>query len=234
MSDRYPIPRHVRIAIVVGSTRPNRWAGTVAEWVHQVATCDSVAGEGVTFAVVDLSDYQLPLLDEPQPAAVGSYYRSHTRDWAEVVDSFGGFVFVMPEYNHSVPAALKNAIDYLFVEWHDKAAGFVSYGLDGGVRAVEHVRLALAEVRVACVRSQVALTLATDFDTSSTSESRVPTPRGHQEHMLQRTLHEVVAWAQALQPLRTQRAVGAARSAATGAQHEHGNLEPSSVGQGRA
>jgi NAD(P)H-dependent FMN reductase len=66
-------------------------------------------------------------------------------------------VIVTPEYNHSAPAALKNAIDFLFAEWNDKAAGFISYGLNGGTRAVEHLRLVMAEVKVACVRTTVAL-----------------------------------------------------------------------------
>jgi NAD(P)H-dependent FMN reductase len=76
-------------------------------------------------------------------------------------------VFVTPEYNHSTSGALKNAIDFLFAEWNDKAAGFVSYGAVGGAPAVEHLRLVMAELEVATVRSQVALSLATDFKNHS-------------------------------------------------------------------
>src|SRR6185437_7751665 len=136
----------VRIGIIVGSTRPNRRAALVAEWVNAHAqSYAEQAPEPVSFEVVDLEDFDLPLLDEPVPAAVGEYHRPHTQRWAQTIGSFDGFVFVTPEYNHSLPAALKNAIDYLFAEWNDKAAGFVSYGLQGGVRAAEQLRLTLAE-----------------------------------------------------------------------------------------
>ena len=108
-----------------------------------------------------------------------------------------GFVFVTPEYNHSVPAALKNAIDYLFVEWNDKAAGFVSYGLHGGVRAVEHLRQILAEVRIADVRTAVALSLFHDF-----VDMRELKPDGHHTSTLERMLDELVALIAATAALR--------------------------------
>lgn len=196
----------LRIGILVGSTRPGRRAETVAQWVDTIARQHaSVSAEDVSFEVVDLAGYQLPLLDEPVPAAVGAYEHDHTRRWAKTVGALDGFVIVTPEYNHSVPAALKNAIDFLFTEWNDKAAGFVSYGFSGGVRAVEQLRLALAEVKVACARSQVALSLRDDFD----SGDGVCKPAGHHEQILLRVLDEVIAWAGALQPLRIPDAAGA-------------------------
>ena len=73
-----------------------------------------------------------------------------------------------PEYNHGISGALKNAIDFLYAEWNNKAAGFVGYGSAGGVRAVEHLRLVMAEVQVATVRNQVALSLFTDFENFAT------------------------------------------------------------------
>jgi NAD(P)H-dependent FMN reductase len=141
-----------------------------------------------TVEVIDLLDHRLPLLDEPAPAAIGDYANAHTRAWAQTIASYDGFIFVTPEYNHSMPAALKNAIDYLFAEWNDKAAGFVSYGLHGGTRAVEHLRLALAEVRIACVRTQVALSLFTDFDITDMTQPGTLTPAEHQEPTLTRML----------------------------------------------
>ncbi|GAA2833994.1 hypothetical protein GCM10020220_023660 [Nonomuraea rubra] len=101
----------------------------------------------------------------PAPALFGEYRHPHTNRWAETVASFDGFVFVTPEYNHSAPGALKNAIDFLFAEWNNKAAGFVSHGVHGGVRAVEHLRQVMTEVQVANVRTQVALSAFTDFET---------------------------------------------------------------------
>jgi Predicted flavoprotein len=195
-----------RIAIVLGSTRPRRRCDQVARWVYDRATTRAAERwPGVEFALVDLAEVGLPLLDEPVPAALGTYHNEHSRRWSAQVASFDGFVFVTPEYNHGVPAVLKNAIDYLFVEWHDKAAGFVSYGFAGGVRAVEQLRLALAEVKVAGVRSQVALNLFSDFTISDMAEPGRFTPADHHEPVLNRMLDELVDWSEALAQLRQRR-----------------------------
>ena len=82
---------------------------------------------------------------------MGQYANEHTKEWAAKIASFDAYIFVTPEYNHSTSGALKNAIDYLFAEWNNKAAGFVSYGSLGGARAVEHLRLIMAELQVATV-----------------------------------------------------------------------------------
>jgi NAD(P)H-dependent FMN reductase len=195
----------IRIAIVVGSTRPGRRADQVARWVHTAAGRRAAREGGVEYEVVDLAEAALPLLDEQVPAAIGRYDNEHTRRWARTVASFDGFVFVLPEYNHGMPAALKNAVDYLFAEWNDKAAGFVSYGLTGGVRAVEHARLVLAEVKVACVRSQVALSLFADFAIDDMAEPGTFTPAEHHLPILDRLLDELTAWAGAPRSLRTPR-----------------------------
>jgi NAD(P)H-dependent FMN reductase len=153
----------------------------------------------VEYRLVDLADAALPLFDEELPPMAGCYANQHTQRWAATVDRFDGFVFVTPEYNHSFPAVLKNAVDYLYAEWNDKAAAFVSYGVAGGTRAVEQLRLVLAEVKVASVRSQVALTLATDFAT----DSGTCTPGRHHHDAADRMLDELIAWAGALKRLRT-------------------------------
>ena len=100
------------------------------------------------YELVDIKDYDLPLLDEPIPASQGKYSQPHTKRWAEKVASLDAFVFVTPEYNHSTSGALKNAIDFLYAEWNNKAAGFVSYGSVGGARAVEGLRLIMAEIQM--------------------------------------------------------------------------------------
>jgi len=192
----------LRIALVVGSTRPGRRAGLVAEWVQSFADARPDTGQAATFTVLDLADFDLPLLDEPEPAAIGSYRNAHTRRWAAAVAQFDGFVFVTPEYNHSFPAALKNAIDYLYAEWNDKAAAFVSYGLTGGTRAVEQLRLVLAEVQVACVRSQVAMTLSADFVIEDIRTPGTCAPGDHHGPIADRMLGELLAWAGALRSLR--------------------------------
>ena len=182
-----------RIAIVVGTTRPGRKAEAVARWVLDHASTRRDA----EFAVLDIESFGLPLLDEPLPPSLGRYTRAHTRAWSEAVAAFDGFVFVTPEYNHGIPGSLKNAIDFLNAEWANKAAGFVSYGVAGGVRAVEHLRAVLAELRVATVRSSVALSMFTDF-----TDFRAFTPGTHNVETLEQTLDQVVEWSRALAPLR--------------------------------
>ncbi|NTX14964.1 NAD(P)H-dependent oxidoreductase [Myxococcus sp. CA056] len=190
-----------RLGIVIGSTRPGRRAEVVARWVHAAGQRHAavVAGDA-TLELVDLADHDLPLLDEPIPAIRGDYRHAHTRKWAATVGAFDGFVFVTPEYNHSFPAALKNAIDFLYAEWNDKAAGFVSYGGLGGVRAVEHLRTTLAEVKVATVRAQVSLSKYTDVALFTDPGNWSPAPA--QEAALHTLLDEVLAWSRALKTLR--------------------------------
>ena len=181
------------IGIIIGSTRPGRNGEAVARWVHEVASQRTDA----TFELVDLLDYQLPHLDEQLPASLGQYSQPHTLAWAEKIASFDGFIFVTPEYNHSTSGALKNAIDFLSAEWHNKAAGFVSYGAAGGTRAVEHLRLIAGELQMADVRSQVALSLFTDFENFS-----VFAPQGNQAAHLDTQLNQLVSWAGALRSVR--------------------------------
>ena len=107
-------------------------------------------------------------------------------------------MFVTPEYNHSTSGALKNAIDFLYREWNDKAAGFVGYGGLGGARAVEHLRLVMGELKVADVRAQVALSMHTDFENFATFK-----PRPEQEKAVNAMLNDLVAWGQALQTMRS-------------------------------
>ena len=185
-----------KVAIVVGSTRPGRKAEAVARWVHDVA----VRREDATFEVVDVADYALPHLDEPLPPLAGQYSQPHTHEWAAKIGSFDAYVFVTPEYNHSTSGALKNAIDFLFAEWNDKAAGFVSYGVDGGIRAVEHLRLVMGELKVADVRSAVALSVFDDFQDHAQFTPSVP-----QEESLSAMLDELTAWGVALKTLRESR-----------------------------
>ncbi len=183
----------IRIAVIIGSTRPGRNGEAVAKWVYEIARKRSDA----EFELVDIKDFNLPLLDEPVPPSLGQYTKEHTRVWAAKIDSFDAYVFVTPEYNHGISGALKNAIDFLFKEWNNKAAGFVGYGGAMGVRAVEHLRLVMGELLVADVRAQVALSLFTDFE-----NFRVFKPAPQQEQSVNAMLDQVIAWGGALKALR--------------------------------
>ncbi|HEU4948668.1 MAG TPA: NAD(P)H-dependent oxidoreductase [Kribbella sp.] len=182
-----------KIAIILGSTRPGRNGAAVAEWVLDIAKQRSDAA----YELVDIAEYKLPHLDEPLPPSMGQYSQPHTKAWAEKIGSFDGFVFVTPEYNRSTSGALKNAIDFLYAEWNNKAAGFVSYGSVGGTRAVEHLRLVMGELQVADVRAQVALSLYTDFKDFSEFA-----PPAHQAEAVGVVLDQVVAWSTALASVR--------------------------------
>ena len=188
-----------KIGIILGSTRPGRNGEAVARWVTEIAQRRTDA----EFELVDLADFALPHLDEAVPPSLGApYSQQHTRAWSEKVASFDGYVFVTPEYNHSTSGALKNAIDFLYTEWNDKAAGFVSYGSAGGTRAVEHLRLIMGELQVADVRAQVALSLYADFENFS-----VFAPGAHQEAAVTAMLDQTVRWSSALAALRTRQPV---------------------------
>src|SRR5256885_9771951 len=103
---------------------------------------------------------------------MGKYQPPHTKRWAAKIASLDAFVFVSPEYNHGIPAALKNAIDFLFAEWNHKAAGFVSYGGAGGARAVEQLRLVPAAGHRPTVRAQGLLSLWAGFANFTTFKPR--------------------------------------------------------------
>ena len=183
----------IRIAVIVGSTRPGRKALDVANWVMDIA---ALRGDAA-FELVDIQDFNLPLLDEPAPPSLGQYSQPHTKAWAAKIAPFDGFVFVTPEYNHATSGALKNAIDFLYKEWNNKAAGFVGYGSAGGARAIEHLRLVMGELMVADVRAHVMLSLFTDFEQFTTFK---PDPRHDAE--VEAMLDQLVQWSRALRALR--------------------------------
>jgi len=192
-TDSAPTSQPLSVAIIVGSTRPGRKADTVARWIQGIAAQRADA----TFEIIDIADYALPHLDEPMPPLAGQYSQRHTHAWAEKIASFDAYVFVTPEYNHSTSGALKNAIDFLFAEWNDKAAGFVSYGVHGGVRAVEHLRLVMGELKVAAVRSSVTLSVFDDF-----RDHVELTPTSAHDQSVTTMLDELIAWGAALKTVR--------------------------------
>ncbi|GAB3663693.1 NADPH-dependent FMN reductase [Zhihengliuella somnathii] len=182
-----------RIAVITGSTRPSRLNPQVAQWVLETA---AEARPDVEFELVDLVDYHLPLLDEPVPASSGKYQNEHTKVWSAKIASFDAYVFVTPEYNHLPSPALINAVDFLYHEWADKAAGIVSYGGVRGARSTEVLRQLLSAVGIAHVQKTVAFALGTDFVDGTF------TPADRAAGALDGMLEQVLTWGRALENTR--------------------------------
>jgi NAD(P)H-dependent FMN reductase len=148
------------LQIVVASTRPGRRGGAVAAWLQQLAEQHS----GFDVEVLDLAEIGLPVFDEPNHPRLQQYTHQHTRDWSETIARGDAFVFVTPEYNHSYPGSLKNALDYLSLEWADKAAGIVSYGgVSAGLRAATALKPVLAALRMIPVVEAVSIPFFAQF-----------------------------------------------------------------------
>jgi NAD(P)H-dependent FMN reductase len=130
-----------KIAIILGSTRPNNICTHVAEWVKK--TIESF--NKIELSIINLADWNLPFLDEPGIPAAGSYQHEHTKAWSQRVLLEDGFIFVTPQYNWGYPAPLKNAIDYLYKEWNDKNGLIIPYGGHGGNKAATQLKEVLEE-----------------------------------------------------------------------------------------
>ncbi|CZQ97770.1 nadph-dependent fmn reductase [Trichococcus palustris] len=184
----------LKIGIITGSTRPNRNSLQVAEGLKRLADPRGDA----EYEVIDIATYNLPMYAEPISAAYSqNYVTPEAIPWSKKIAEMDGYVFITPEYNHGVTSALKNAIDYLYPEWNNKAAGIVSYGSTGGVRAAEALRVILAELQIADVRTHPAMSLFTDFENMS-----VFTPADIHRDTAHAMLDQVIAWSTVLKPLR--------------------------------
>ena len=207
-----------RVLVMIASTRPGRLGPAIAEWFLH-ATEREVQRAGVDVAVADLAQIGLPLLDEPEHPSGGSYTHEHTRDWSRRVSTADAFVIVTPEYNYGMPAALKNAIDFLYHEWAWKPVCFVSYGnTSAGTRSVQMAKQVVTTVRMVPIGATVALRIADSID----EHGRVRETDGLNTAARQ-VLDELTRVAQALRPLRSRNEnsapIGATRASGT-AGHE--------------
>ena len=182
----------LRIAVITGSTRPGRVGPQVSEWVMEQAK-----DRDATYELIDLDEENLPMYDESTPPSMGNYEHEHTKKWSDKIASYDGFIFVTPEYNHAIPASLKNAIDYLYKEWNNKACALVGYGSMSGARSVENLRAIAAELQMADVRQQLGFSLFTDFENFSKFN-----PGAQNEASAQTMFDQLESWAGALKPLR--------------------------------
>jgi NAD(P)H-dependent FMN reductase len=183
------------IKVILGSTRPNRFGIQPAEWVME----QTKQIPDHTFELIDLAKVNLPLLDEPVPPMMQQYTNDHTKEWSRQINEADGFLFIAAEYNHSIPAALKNAIDYLFVEWNYKPASFLSYGsLAGGARSVEHLRTVCGELRMYDLREQL---LMPDYYNHLDEEGLHAFEDSHVQQ-IQKILLQTAFWADKLKVIR--------------------------------
>lgn len=185
----------LKLKIIVGSTRPGRVGIHVAKWIH------GVAAEHPAFDadLVDLAEVGLPVYDEPNHPRMQKYVHEHTKRWSAIVDEADAFVLVMPEYNYSVSPALANALDYLFVEWGYKPAGFVSYGgVSGGLRAAQLIKVTLSALKVVPINEAVVVPFVANHikDGAFLPNETHVTAAGQM-------LDETARWAEALKSLRS-------------------------------
>lgn len=182
----------LKIGVVLGSTRTGRKGAVVADWVLEHA-----AAREADYVLIDLAEHPLPHLEEPVPPMAGRYSDPRTLDWAAVIGELDRFVVITPEYNHGMPGVLKNAFDHLHAEWGDKAIGFVGYGVAGGARSLDQLRVLSGVLGMADVMPQVELSLFEDFADDGVL------PVGRHVQALRQLFDKVEAWSSALKPFRS-------------------------------
>jgi len=172
----------MKIGIIVGSTREGNLGSSIGDWVLKIAQ----TRQGVTYELVDVKSFRLPLLGEVEAETA-------LKAWRDKITSLDGFIFITAEYNHSITASLKNALDSAFEQWFNKAAGIVSYGYAGGARATEHLRTILGALAIADVQNHVMFNLNTEVN-----ETTGFTPAAYQAGLLSKLFDQVESWTKAL------------------------------------
>ena len=181
-----------KIAIIIGSTRDSRFGEKPAKWVHEFAA----ARDDIDVEIVDLKDWPLPFFNEVASNAWVPTQNEVGQRWQKKVAEFDGYIFVTPEYNRSIPAALKNALDFSYPEWNKKAAAVVGYGSVGGARAVEHLRTIAVELQMAPTRAGVHIQGADFF--AAWQQGKDLREFAHLEPGVKAMLDELVWWSKAL------------------------------------
>lgn len=186
----------LKLNVVIASTRPGRVGLPVGGWFFKRAQ------DHGKFAVelVDLKAVGLPLFDEPNHPRLKNYQHDHTRAWSASVDAADAFVFVLPEYNFTMPASLLNALAYLSLEWSYKPAALVSYGgVSGGLRAAQTAKLALTSLKVVPINEGVVIPFVSNFMDKESGEFR---QTEQHDRSAGDALDELHRWATALKPMR--------------------------------
>ncbi|MFG2168920.1 NADPH-dependent FMN reductase [Micromonospora chersina] len=183
------------LQIIIASTRPGRLGLPVAEWIHAAAVKH---GGFDQVELVDLAEWNLPFMDEPNHPRLRRYEHQHTRDWSATIDRADAFLIVMPEYNYGYTAPLKNAIDYLAHEWAYKPVGLVSYGgVSAGTRAAQMIKQVLTTLKMTPIPEAVHIPFVAQF-----IDDGALRPNETMETSAEAMLDELVHWTAALVPLR--------------------------------
>lgn len=186
-----------KLKIIIATTRPGRKGPTVAEWVNELAK------EFTDFdtELVDLNAFGLPLMDEPEHPRLRKYQHEHTKRWSKLIDEADAYIIVTAEYNFSFPAAIKNALDYLFFEWGHKPVAFVSYGgISGGLRCVQALKQVVTALKMMPMVEAVTL----PFFTKNINEAGKFVADENIKHSGQAMFTELLKWTAALKPMRLQ------------------------------
>lgn len=191
----------VKIKIILGSTRPNRFSDKPGRWIYE----EVKKKDGVEAEILDLRDYPLPFFDEPtSPGMItdGAYPNAIARKWAAKIRGSDAFIVIAPEYNHGISGVLKNALDYVYAEWNNKPVGFVAYGGVGGARSVEHLRGVAVELQMAPIRNAVHIPQHWNLldENGNLKDGAFDPLKGNAEAFL----NQLLWWAKALKTAREQ------------------------------
>ena len=146
-----------KVGIIIASVRDVRVGESVAKHVLKLAE----TSKSIEYSLIDLKEINLPMLNEPYPAVMNKYQYPHTKAWSKIISNLDGFIIVTAEYNHGYPAAIKNALDYLYVEWNNKPLAFVGYGYTAnGARSIEQLRQVASTLQLKALWNDVNVSLA--------------------------------------------------------------------------
>lgn len=188
----------VKIKIILGSTRPARFGDKPAQWVYELAQKHQ---KDAQFELVDLKEVNLPMLDEAVPAVAHQYEHEHTKKWSKMINETDGFIFITGEYNHGIPAALKNAIDFVAREWGYKPASFVSYGADaGGARAIDHLIHVVTHLRM---YAQSEHLIIPNYWTQMSADGKFQ-PTKEQDEQVEKIIENTIFWSEQMKTARQQ------------------------------
>ena len=185
-----------QLKIIIASTRPGRKGPAVASWIGEIARTHPA----FEVTVLDLQEINLPFFDEPNHPRLHNYEHDHTRKWSEMINGADAFIFVMPEYNYGYTAPLKNALDYLAMEWQYKPVGFVSYGgIAGGTRAIQLLKPVITTLKMVPITEAVNIPFFTKYiDDQEQFVGDEILLKGADD-----MLKELAKWTAALKPMRS-------------------------------